>query len=280
MHATAPLLFPLLFFHVSHLRPYVWAALGVWLVDGVLRWRSQVEGTARISLLTDELLALDIRTEIPRRFRPGSHLRITFPNLSKLHSNPFTVASITPSGLRVVARVRSGVTRTLAGRKEERVVLEGPYGQELESGCDQLLVIAGGVGGTFCVPIVAAAVNAGRTSGLRFIWAVRRLEDCLWGLENEEVAGVVEVYITGGEAGELQDREVVEKLAALGVKKERVKFGRPDLKAVVFGLVEGGGRRKEVVCCGPEGMGSGVRREVAKGRRKGKVGLHVEEFGH
>lgn len=283
VHVWAPVVMPLLVWHVEHLRVYVYAAGAVWGVDSVWRWRRRVSGEARVVVAAEGLVVLEVALEKKWIGKAGGHVRLKIPEVSKVHSNPFTVAAVTPGGVRLVARVREGVTRMLAGKREVAVVLEGPYGGGMSEGWDRMLVVAGGVGGTFCVPMVAEALKTRAAEGVRFIWVVKTVEDCRWGLDDEKVAKTVEVYITGKkeEDGslELEDEGVVKKLAALGVAKDRVHVGRPDLKGAVheLGMEQG---HKEVVCCGPVEMGIALKTHVARLQRTVPVTLHVEEFGN
>lgn len=115
-------------------------------------------------------------------------------------SHPFTIARASTSGtstddnvkssLRLLIKTRSGLTRKLASRaaanqitntntdplssrKGMRVIVEGPYGhlsERLEA-FDDVLLIAGGVGGTFVWPIAEDLTRKGKK--FKLIWTVK-----------------------------------------------------------------------------------------------------------
>jgi hypothetical protein len=127
-------------------------------------------------------------------------------------SNPFTVASIPSKDkeLLLVARTLNGNTAHLASLARSLaqggsglpmlptatgdipilpLALEGPYGASTQlpdlSDYDRVLLVAGGVGATFIMPIYRSIMDAHDLSTpggtqIRFVWAVQKLADTQW----------------------------------------------------------------------------------------------------
>ncbi|KAG9198899.1 hypothetical protein G6514_009275 [Epicoccum nigrum] len=156
-------------------------------------------------------------------WHPGQHVYLTRPwGSSKApsyyqqwllanKSNPFTIASL-PSvdrELLLVARTLNGNTKHLAHLAQELskggsgfpmlptatgdvpilpIALEGPYGASNRlpdlTEFDKVLLVAGGVGATFAMPIYRAIAEYHDTTPgatqVRFIWAVQKLADTQW----------------------------------------------------------------------------------------------------
>lgn len=156
-------------------------------------------------------------------WHPGQHVYLTRPWgsakapsyyqqwLMVNKSNPFTVASL-PSvdrELLLVARTLNGNTKHLGELAQKLsqgasglpmlptatgdvpilpIALEGPYGASNRlpdlSDFDKVLLVAGGVGATFVMPIYRAIAEYHDTTPgatqVRFIWAVQKLADTQW----------------------------------------------------------------------------------------------------
>lgn len=157
------------------------------------------------------------------KWKPGQHVylnkpwgKATTPSffqqwLMTNKTNPFTIASIPSKDkeLLLVARTLNGNTKYLAGLARSLaqggsgipmlptangdipilpIALEGPYGASTRlpdlSEYDKVLLVAGGVGATFIMPIYRSIVElhdptpAG--TQVRCIWAVQRLADTQW----------------------------------------------------------------------------------------------------
>lgn len=186
------------------------------------------------------------------------------------------------------------------------VMIEMNYGacahyRRLHLQFDRILIVAGGVGGAFAVPWIknlASTPNA--LARTRFIWTMRDVATLCWAVSTSTAADVVkekaEVFLTStsrnqeetDEGVEMQEthllsgghdrEETVAQLEKLGVGKERVALGRPDLGAVLKEVTKGGS--VAVLVCGPWELGAGVRRVAAARVKTGEsVWVHVEEFG-
>lgn len=101
---------------------------------------------------------------------------------SSQQSHPFTIASTANPDhqhhiLSLRVKTRDGITRQLAKRAGRdgttAVIVEGPYGglEERLTGFDDVLLIAGGVGGTFVWPIAEHLTRLNRP--FRMVWSVK-----------------------------------------------------------------------------------------------------------
>lgn len=157
-----------------------------------------------------------------------------------------------------------------------------------------MLLVAGGVGATFTLPLFRELFERGAGDGARFVWAVKGRADAEWGLSmlrGREGEGV-DVYVSGGGGGRGADGEGVEMGEREGLLgegegeggsgiREQVKRGRPDLRAIVDEVFSHSpDDRVAVLVCGPPGMGASLRKEVGRHVTWGReVFFHSEEFG-
>lgn len=307
--ALAPLLFPLLFLHVSHIRVYLLPSAALFAADQALKYYLRVPALATVStpasapgLLT---ITVTLSSPLPSAPAPGSHCLLRHAPTSFWTANPFTIVPGGGGGdgggstkqLRLVARVRSGFTRelaSLAGSRPVAVTLDLPFGPpppDLDR-FDRVLLVAGGVGATFAVGWVRRLLAA-ESASVRFVWAVKTAAEAAWALDDPAVAGCVELFVTGvtGDDADADGIEMtegllaggaVDALAREGVARDRIARGRPHLRRVVGETVlRAGEGRTAVLVCGPAGMAAAVKRAVARLGIEGRdVWLHVEEFGH
>ncbi len=156
-------------------------------------------------------------------WHPGQHVYLTRPWASPKapsyyqqwlmanKSNPFTIASLPAIDreLLLIARTLNGNTAHLAALAQQLskggaslpmlptatgdipilpLALEGPYGASTRlpdlTEFDNVLLVAGGVGATFTMPIYRAIAEYHDTTPgatqVRFIWAVQKLADTQW----------------------------------------------------------------------------------------------------
>ncbi|OHF03009.1 hypothetical protein CORC01_01767 [Colletotrichum orchidophilum] len=122
---------------------------------------------ARISLVTPHCLKVVIETNT--RWTPGQHVYLRFltGGIHALTAHPFTVCSIPRGGQRsqmvFYIQPRGGITARLAAIAQKSpeasipVLLDGPYGGVTDrwfTGFDRTLVVAGGAGAGFSLPII------------------------------------------------------------------------------------------------------------------------------
>ncbi|KAK0673662.1 putative ferric reductase transmembrane component [Cercophora samala] len=266
--------------------------------------------------------------------------------------NPFTVASAGGEGggeseLTLIARHNGGPMTSALGhyavlaksaassssssralnnsaipdaRNEGRVPLhiEGPYGSVTHFPnfglFDRVLLIAGGVGATFAVPVYKAVLSENPSAKVQLVWSVRTAGDATWALLREGLMSDenVQIYVTGvtegrtrGGVWDQQQEGEAEGSGAEGTEMSRMfrrrsgstgggsggsgtgRFTslhnrqRPDLRRVVDDVFRHGQDEKvAVVVCGPEEMGREVREYVGVWVRRGRgVWFHKEGFG-
>lgn len=226
IHVTlATALLPVLFFHVHHIRIYLYETAAIYVLNGVFRWLSAttVRGSVR-SMPGTSLVELNIPTEafagskhLVESLRPGQHAYVSLGGNSFLRtfrSNPFTMASI-PSidgQVKFVARALDGNTKGLKSSAEKdsadtrvELTIEGSYGlSTLEDKLlqyDRVLFIAGGVGATFIAPLyrqLLADLSPGKGSYRRqkvsFVWVAKSKSEVTWAVpaDQREKEGFVE----------------------------------------------------------------------------------------
>ncbi|KAI4177117.1 MAG: hypothetical protein LQ343_000599 [Gyalolechia ehrenbergii] len=191
-----------------------------------------VKGTSNIISITLPLPpSFSARKTI---FHPGQHIYLSLPTpltapQEKLRLNPFTIANLPnqDNHIRLVLRALNGTTDILSklasnhasssssssssssttnnpNKKTKSLLIEGPYGAAsafpdlLHYG--KILLVAGGVGATFTIPIYRDLANRGiDMRKVRFVWAVRSMGDAGWGVEylRGEEGRRCEIYRTG-----------------------------------------------------------------------------------
>lgn len=223
--------------------------------------------------------------------------------------------------MNLVIRPLSGTTQILSklaaanSGRTSQLLVEGPYGAapyfpDLVESYDRILLVAGGVGATFTVPIYRSLLQHVREgvieeSKIRFVWSVRKAGDTLWSIKDLQDDGRsslphgFEVYISGSrdltsespgaaeESIELEERNQLirdddsdgeQSIVDISASTKR---GRPNIRQIVddiFGHDES--EKVAVLVCGPVGMGSALRKEVGRWVSKGReVFWHNEDFG-
>lgn len=258
------------------------------IVDRVLRVMFTMSTTATISLDPQSSI-LDISVSFPHKPPPpaGSHILVNVPSLSLWTKNPFTVVESGNGHVRIAARAQGNITKKLTRVTKVPVNIESGYGghgvnKELVDGVDRVLLIAGGIGGTFTLPWARfLKVNGVDT---RFLWAAPKVGDFLWAGDGVALA---EVYITGGhENNEGGDEEGIELLDAsssrdaLSVPPLSFSTGRPDIRKAIREVVGRDGKVL-IMVCGPDLMAEDVKNAVRSHVLTGRnVTLHMEVFGH
>ncbi|KAF2676131.1 hypothetical protein K458DRAFT_447676 [Lentithecium fluviatile CBS 122367] len=330
-----------LYLHVHHIRLYVWEIVAVNSLNWVLRATCTKTYFGNIKLLPGTDL-VQIRIPLTSMnsalsWQPGQHIYLGQPSrylyseskrdktiALRGFSNPFTIASIPVKDkeLLLVARALSGNTKTFADLARSLanetldipILLEGPYGASTHfpdfSTFDKILLVAGGVGATFVMPVYRSIIdfhdpNRAGHPQIRFIWAVQKLADTQWAFPNfadedgsdsdsePHDSNAVEVFVTGGlgaavhidEPGE--DIELAESDQLLSLEDEMKKprkgmvlrTGRPRIPAVVDDMFSKGSRIA-VISCGPKRMTRKLSASVEQWVQQGyEVYYHQETFG-
>lgn len=208
---------PLLFFHAPLLRMYVIEALFLFVIDIIGRKLSTFNAFATITSIPHTKL-IKISVPIPphkvRRFKaaPGQHVYLQIPQesvpplssspafLHELLYNPFTVASVSSTHLSLVLRTLHGpTTRALENlsqmtKASPPLNIEGPLGSSgyylphLAAEYDRILLVAGGVGATFILPIYKqlqeAVIEEGKSREMvKMIWSMREGAEAFWAVD-------------------------------------------------------------------------------------------------
>ena len=326
-HVTVATVFlPLMYFHVQYIRPYILQSLCVYIAHFVLRYIGTASHAGSISRVAGTNLTkikMPFSNSTSTTWTPGQHVYLQLPSANSLRTNPFTVASLPAADghITLVARILKGNTVDLAsiagnGSEKEKTVpfranLEGPYGASTRlpdlTQFDRVLLIAGGIGATFIVPIWRHTLRTRNnavtlspfSASVRFVWAVRSLEETSWALPVAEASSSkpaashdeADIYVTGANVGNTDgtsvelakqngtDASVAPQPKDLSESGFTVRYSRPDMRELIDAAFSGPVERVAVLICGPPGMGKQVRREVGRWVQRGKeVFWHNEDF--
>lgn len=213
---SAIALLPILFFHVSHIRIYLYETAAVYLLGSFLRWRSaiSVRGTVRAlpgSCLVEIMVPINSNGNAKRisdALRPGQHVYVSLagnPWSRTYRSNPFTVASVpdVDRNVKFVVRALDGNTAKLksdiGGTPSDarvKLVVEGAYGTGTHEDkllqYDRVLFIAGGVGATFTVPLyrqlladLSPSKGSYRRHKVSFVWIAKSKAEVTWAIPKD-----------------------------------------------------------------------------------------------
>lgn len=270
------------------------------------------------------------------RFRghPGSHIYLSIPAAARKFAsptsishllfeflfNPFTVAAVDNENgdLTLVARHSGGPMTKALGRlahaaksnsrnetDEHKIPLsiEGPYGSvtsfpQLCSNFDRVLLVAGGVGATFTIPIYRSIISENPGARIEMVWAIRDAGDATWAVTGEEAQALlkddsVHIFLTGravesegaaegsGVGGSEMEMSAMYRDRRRNQHTSQHNRKRPDLKKIVDDLFKHGQEeRVAVLVCGPNEMARELREHVGLWVRKGRsVWWHKEGFG-
>ncbi|EMD01164.1 hypothetical protein BAUCODRAFT_200000 [Baudoinia panamericana UAMH 10762] len=262
--SLATALLPVLFFHVSHIRVYLYETALLYAGNIVLRALASRTFFGSIRMLPDtNLIEVDVPLQLTvsgaRKswssvWQPGQHAYLSLaghPMLRTFRSNPFTVASLPliDGYYRFVAKVLDGNTAKLAQAADADkvaskipVTVEGPYGLashgERLLEYDRVLLVAGGVGATFIVPLyrqlladLSPSKGSYRRQKVSFLWTVRSKAEITWAIpedskDRESFLERLNVCITGS-ADDLGS--TVNGSFAIGAAEEdKVPYGETD----------------------------------------------------
>lgn len=282
-----------LWFHVPYTRIYVAQAILFALANGILRG-----GASQPATVTYEEAGKDIvrvRAKVGGKhlypYLPGVHVYLNQPGIGP--RTPFTVLSARALGnsekeseIELIAKNSYGpMTGALADATKHnqklKLSLEGPYGEaqvympelldeeNARRGC--FLVVAGGVGATYALPIYKALVKIrGSTNDMRLLWLVRKEEDIEWAkdfLLDSNFASGMHVFITQPEKPDTLS--VSGQPASLG----GLSAGHPDWEdqvSALFGPKSSAASEKHlaspvrIMVCGPLGLSRRLRQAVSE----------------
>ncbi|KAI1293174.1 ferric reductase like transmembrane component [Xylaria venustula] len=322
---------PLIYFHAHHAAFYVWESLAVFLLDIAKRRFDTVIAETKVELIpgTDLIkLVGTVPTNKIDRFTksPGTHVYLSVPSASRPGSNPiaaaklvfefsfnpFSIAEVDENSgqLTLVARQHNGpMTRAFAKfainpnpDSKVKLAFDGPYGcakrfPNLASSADfdRILLVAGGVGATFTLPLYRWILSENPAARVQMAWAVRVAGEATWAGTGEGKSIIdddnIKLFLTGSTSenssgirlsGDSQDVE----LASFSNDRQQTKQTpiysnkRPDLQTIVDDVFrQGFEERVAVLVCGPETMARELRSHVGDWVRKGRnVWWHSESF--
>lgn len=321
---------PIVFFHHRTTIFYVAEALVLFIIDLAVRKIDTIAVDASIAPIPgSDLIKIvaPVTSQRITRFResPGTHVYLSIPAASRPISNsisatpylfefmlnPFTVASVADdqAELTLIARCRDGpMTRNLCRLAYDNAVgarfpvsMEGPYGHAAQfpnlagTEFDRLLLVAGGVGASFILPLYKSVVSDNPEAHVHMIWAVRDASDATWPVNTGTEKSIldddrVQLFLTGNTSEEGSDTGTSStgesEIEMTRVSRTEAKHSsdhnrsRPDLQKIVDDVFrQGAEERVAVLVCGPEGMARELRKHVGVWVRKGrKVFWHNENF--
>ncbi|KAF3068154.1 putative metalloreductase AIM14 [Trichoderma lentiforme] len=267
------------------------------------------------------------------RSRPGSHIYLSIPSEGRtskypasksftfdLLFNPFTVASANQDSqsITLVARKRTGpMTNVLSqfadptsspssldDNNKITLAIEGPHGaigkhfqHLLTWGASRILLVAGGVGATFALPLYHALQRELPSAHTQFVWAIRSAADATWAMtdngsdkpllddDNVHLYLTENMGISTDANGRSRDASIELQNMGRGSHSHRSAAGnnsrRPNFQKIVDDMFRHGVEEKvAVLVCGPEEMSREVRQRIGPWVLKGReVWWHNESFG-
>lgn len=304
----------LVFFHHQGSRPYVGAALAIFMIDRLVYRLSVKSTTITVGLAVKEdgktiTLQAPLRLDqnrnlvsylcgtsnIKHGWKATEHVFLSVPSLAPKHiiqAHPFTIASKAPSSdsgvadLELLIRGQAGFSADLLryaqGHKAAIVRLDGPYGSHsavhMLQDSDHAVIVAGGSGVAVTWPLA---------------WSMLRClgnGDLEHSVQATSKRKILFVWIVREQSHvSWLGQEKIDNLRARGVRVEipppTAERGHPDLEDIIGSWVscfhkEMVRPKIGVVVSGPDGMNRVVRNTCASLVRQGKdVNVEIEKFG-
>lgn len=302
-----------LWFHVSYIRVYIGMSGVIWAANFLLRAGASQPAVASCDNVSKDVVRVRAKVEGKHihPYFPGVHIYLKWPNTPL--KTPFTVhtAKALDKGateIGIVAKVSGGPMtsaffKSATIEKSLELELEGPYGeaqqympmlsQQAKKTESKFLLVAGGVGATYILPIYQDLRRArGSTKNIRVIWVVRKQEDLAWAAAHLATdqhlpaqSRAIVIHVTQPDA----------KTTPSHVKNEVLKEGshKPDFDQYIDDFVNerlkpslqqdgdiwvrDSSKAKQkfhdtvtIMVCGPAGLTTSVRKAVGK---------HVHDYG-
>ncbi|KAF2225663.1 ferric reductase like transmembrane component-domain-containing protein [Elsinoe ampelina] len=303
-----------LFFHHDFTRPYVSAALAIFLTDRLLYRLFLTRHTTKadLTILPDNhtlLLSTNFPLPTPRPsllhhlrrlkpditpgWSPADHVFISIPSLpllSAVQSHPFTIASTAPdptqshAWLDLIIRARSGFSRTLLdhAKKHHRVdvAIDGPYGShhalEMARSSSTAVFVAGGSGIAVVLPLAWDLLTSASTSGSTSTSTPGPGPGVVTGEGRRKVVLIWVVHDASHIewVGQERLRDLRERGCEVVVPEPTSEKGRPDMVRLMAQAVGEARDGVGVMVSGPDGMNREVNNICAAMRGRG-VGVRV-----
>ncbi|KAG8409755.1 hypothetical protein J3458_018836 [Metarhizium acridum] len=226
----------------ERLDSYITEAFAIFILDLAVRRITTINAPSTMENIPGTTLvkvtsSIPVHKLTPFRATPGSHIYLSVPPQGRSAAvpssksaifdylyNPFTVAAVDAEEgtISLIARVRNGpmtnvlsayssaTPRPPSGSRKITLGVEGPYGTMatkyndlLSWGATKVLLVSGGVGATFTLPIYQELQRDLSSAKLQFIWAIRGAGDATWAVSNKATGQVVledpniQLYLTG-----------------------------------------------------------------------------------
>ena len=303
----------LVWFHHHGSRPYVGAALAIFLVDRILYRMALKITTTKASLevahdketvVVRAIIPLHKRQPLIGLIKPNiasgweatEHIFLSVPSLARKHyiqAHPFTIASKAPNDweseaeLDLVIRAQDGFSRDLLhyakGHTSTMIRLDGPYGSQsavrLLRDCEISVIVAGGSGVAVAWPLVWSVLGSRRPTDLEHATNTPLLKPVLfmWIVRQDcHISWIGKENLRG-----LKDAGV-ETLIFPPTRE----YGHPDLDGSVRSWIskqQGFSKMSSnigLVSSGPDGMNRSIRNLAASLVSAGhNVNVEIEKFG-
>ncbi|KAI1367754.1 hypothetical protein F5Y08DRAFT_297521 [Xylaria arbuscula] len=288
-------------FHFFTSRPYVLAALAIFISDRII-WRIGMKSAtiaADVETLADgETVLLSASWDIPlankkrapwrvfgqnilHGWQPADHIFISIPSLggsNAFQAHPFTIASAAPGLGEVATRARldlliraySGFTSELLRHAHPSstvsVRMDGPYGSQdplnALRASKTAVLIAGGSGIAVVFPLVwDLAMTHSGKRKIHLMWVIHCSSQQSW--------------VSAEQLGELRRAGV-----SITIPPPTVEAGRPNIASYITDITSTSVADVGVVVSGPDGLNRTVRNTCAREVRSGiDIDLRVEKFG-
>lgn len=303
-----------LWFHHHGSRPYIYAALTIFIVDRLIyRIFLKTRNARAVLEVKDDKATLLLTARVPKSekrwkwtsllnsnithgWKATEHVFLTVPGLARKHTiqaHPFTIASKAPSivdtdlQLELIIRAQNGFSRDLLRYgevyKTAAVRLDGPYGSQsavdLIRDSDICVIVAGGSGIAVAWPLVWSAIDVQMDDDPEFM-AISYAKKTLF------------VWIVR-ESSHLDwlGASKLEQLRTKGVEvfipSPTAQNGHPDIEDIIgswittcAGFHSKNNSKAGIVCSGPDGLNRTVRNTCSALLRQGQdVSIEVEKFG-
>ncbi|KAL9593214.1 MAG: hypothetical protein Q9179_006020 [Wetmoreana sp. 5 TL-2023] len=305
----------LVWFHHHNSRPYVGAALAIFLIDRLIyRMALKVRSVRALLEVTGDGATVLLRTSVPLTQRGGlfsylnsqgiskgwratDHVFLTVSTLSRKHiiqAHPFTIASKAPQDgcaeaqLKLIIRAQNGFSSDLLryakGHPCVNIRLDGPYGSQnafqLLQQCELSVVVAGGSGIAVALPLIWAAHGS------------HSLSDMETGTKRRPSSNIVLIWVIRHQSHSswvdpLELKSLRDGGVEVIVPPPTEKHGHPDIPGMIESWTCGsdvaspyGRPRAGVVCSGPDSMNREVRNACSSLLARGHdIDIEVEKFG-